>query len=385
MTERPVAPSIEFVIPVHNEERILRSSIERLHEYLDRMLPFPWQITIADNASTDATRDIADELAATLDRVGVVRIGEKGRGRALRAAWLASNASIVAYMDADLSTDLSAVLPLVAPLVSGHSEVSIGSRFAPGATVARGPRRELISRCYNLLLRLVFVNRFRDAQCGFKAVRSDVARALLPEVEDEEWFFDTELLLLAERNGLRVHELPIDWVDDRDTRVQIMPTIRHDLAGVWRLARHLARGRGRVDLGALARPSLNDDMGRQFVGFAYVGVLSTLATIVLFLVLREPVGSIWANVIAMTATHAVNIWATRRYTFGCVGQHHRSRHYLGAFAVWVIGVVGSTAALAVAVVADVRAWLEVLVLLGSYAVLAVVRLVLLRSVVFRAR
>ena len=136
----------------------------------------------------------------------------------MRTAWTASDAQIVAYMDVDLSTDLDALLPLVAPLVSGHSDVAIGSRLAAGASVARRPKRELISRVYNLMLRAAFAARVTDAQCGFKAVRADVARLLVPEIADNGWFFDTELLLLAEHNGLRIHEVPVDWVDDSDSR-----------------------------------------------------------------------------------------------------------------------------------------------------------------------
>src|SRR5439155_19696948 len=161
----------------------------------------------------------------------------KGRGRALRAAWSASRATVVAYMDVDLSTDLGALLPLVAPLLSGHSDVAIGTRLASGARVVRGPKRELISRSYNLILRTTLRANFSDAQCGFKAMRADVARALLPLVEDEGWFFDTELLVLTEHNGLRIHEVPVDWVDDPVSRVDIVSTAADDLRGVWRLLR----------------------------------------------------------------------------------------------------------------------------------------------------
>src|SRR5204863_1222385 len=159
----------------------------------------------------------------------------KGRGRALRAAWSASTAEVVAYMDVDLSTDLDALLPLVAPLVSGHSDVAIGTRLAPGAEVVRGPKREAISRAYNLLLKAALGAGFSDAQCGFKAVRADVARELLPLIEDDGWFFDTELLVLAERNGLRIHEVPVDWIDDPDSRVDVVRTAAGDLRGLWRM------------------------------------------------------------------------------------------------------------------------------------------------------
>jgi hypothetical protein len=138
-------------------------------------------------------------------------------------------------MDVDLSTDLNALLPLVAPLISGHSDVAIGSRLGRGARVRRGLKRELISRCYNALLHIALGTRFSDAQCGFKAVRADTARRLMPRVENRSWFFDTELLVLAQRAGLRIHEVPVDWDDDPDSRVSIVPTALEDLAGIWRL------------------------------------------------------------------------------------------------------------------------------------------------------
>src|SRR4051794_14635760 len=189
---------VDIVVPVHNEQAALAPSIRRLHEHLTAELPFAWRIVIADNASTDETPRIAAVLGEDLPGVEVLRLAEKGRGRALRAAWLAGDADIVAYMDVDLSTDLRALLPLLAPLVSGHSDVAIGTRLAPAARVVRGAKREVISRTYNRLLHVTLGARFSDAQCGFKAVRADVARRLVPAVRDEGWFFDTELLVLAQ-------------------------------------------------------------------------------------------------------------------------------------------------------------------------------------------
>src|SRR2546425_717750 len=209
-------PMVDIAIPVYNEERDLEPNVRRLRAYLDARFPFSARITVVDNASTDGTWDIARALALELPSVRAQRLREKGRGRAVRHAWLGSDAAIVAYMDIDLSTDLDALLPLVAPLLSGHSDVAIGTRLAPGSRVVRGPKREAISRSYNLLLKAALGNGFSDAQCGFKAVRSDVARALLPLVEDNSWFFDTELLALAEHNGLRIHEVEVDWADDPD-------------------------------------------------------------------------------------------------------------------------------------------------------------------------
>jgi len=235
---RPV-PVVEMVVPVYNEASSLVEQVERLREALRATLPVAWHITIVDNGSTDDTRVVADEYVARLPDVATIHLVEKGRGRALRAAWAASRADVLAYTDLDLSTDLRAVFPLAAAVLSGHAAIAVGSRLAPGARTTRGPKRELISRAYNRLLHIVLGTRFRDAQCGFKAVRADVAHALLPEVADETWFFDTELLVRAERHGLRVLEVPVDWVDDPDSRVDILSTALDDLRGVWRLLREL--------------------------------------------------------------------------------------------------------------------------------------------------
>jgi glycosyltransferase involved in cell wall biosynthesis len=246
-------PQVEIVVPVFDEERILVASIERLHDFLEERFPITWLLTIVDNASTDATWELARSLARRLPGVQACRLEEKGRGRALREAWSSSEADVVAYMDVDLSTDLDALLPLVAPLLSGHSGVAIGTRLATDAHVVRGPKRELLSRTYNLILHTVLRGHFSDAQCGFKAVRRDVAQALVPMVEDQGWFFDTELLLLAERNGVRIHDVPVDWVDDTDSRVEIVRTATADLRGVARLAWAFARGGGRLDADCRSR------------------------------------------------------------------------------------------------------------------------------------
>jgi glycosyltransferase involved in cell wall biosynthesis len=240
---------VEVVVPVHNEQRVLERSVRRLHDYVLRTFPYGFRVTIADNASTDGTWKAATELERELPFVRAVRLERKGRGRALRQVWSVSDADVVSYMDVDLSTDLDAFLPLVAPLLSGHSDLAIGTRLSRDSNVVRGPKREFISRSYNLLLRSFMGARFSDAQCGFKAARTEVAQALLPAVEDEEWFFDTELLLLAESHGLRIHEVPVDWVDDPDSRVDIVKTATDDLKGMWRVL----RSGGRAEPGPLNR------------------------------------------------------------------------------------------------------------------------------------
>jgi putative flippase GtrA len=311
--ERPL--ELEVVVPVHNEEATLALSIRRLHRYLSSSVPLRWRILIADNASTDATPEIAASLAVALGEVSVLRLEQKGRGCALRAAWSASHARVVAYMDVDLSTDLRALLPLISPLLSGHSEVAIGTRLAPGSRTTRGPKREFISRAYNHLLRGALRARFSDAQCGFKAVRGDVLEELLAAVQDDSWFFDTELLIAAQRRGMRIHEVAVDWVDDPDSRVDILATAVADLRGVVRL---LWQTR-------LAR-------------FMAIGAGSTLAYAVLFFALAGVIGSRGANLVALTLTAVANTAANRRFTFGVRGRRRLVRDQLGGLLVYVIAL-----------------------------------------------
>jgi glycosyltransferase involved in cell wall biosynthesis len=227
--------AVDVVLPVHNEQRVLAASVCTLHAHMQRELPLPFRITIADNASEDRTLAIAQALSRELAEVEVIHLEHKGRGRALRAAWRHSKADVLAYMDIDLSTELSALGELLGPLLDGTGDVAIGSRLVPGARVIRGLERETISRSYNLLTRLLLGIRVSDAQCGFKAGRRDVIQALLDEVEDEAWFFDTELLYRAQQSRFAIHEVPVHWIEDRDSRVAILATVRDDLKGIARL------------------------------------------------------------------------------------------------------------------------------------------------------
>src|SRR6516165_4614810 len=303
---------VDIVVPVRNEERDLAPSVRRLVSHLHAGFPFTTRVTIADNGSTDGTWAIADGLARELDEVRAVRLEQAGRGRALRTIWSASDAEVLMYMDVDLSTDLNALLPLVAPLLSGHSDLAIGSRLARGARVVRGPKREVISRGYNLLLRATLRHECSDAQCGFKAMRADVARALIPLVEDNGWFFDTELLSLAEHNGLRIHEVPVDWVDDPDSRVHLGSTIAGDLKGVSRMLRRFVAGEGAIPLdGGVRRGDLTPGLAGQAVRFAGIGMATTAMFAVLFLLLAGPLGPIPADIIALGICAAVNVMANR--------------------------------------------------------------------------
>ena len=357
MTTTTATVDVEIVVPVFNEQDDLGPSVRRLHDYLTAGFPFSYLITIADNASTDGTWRVAIELASTLERVRAVHLDAQGRGRALRHVWEDSAAAVVAYMDVDLSTDLNALLPLVAPLLSGHSDVAIGSRLSPSARVIRGSKRELISRGYNLLLRTALRARFSDAQCGFKALRTDCARALLPHVRDTGWFFDTELLVLAQRSGLRIAEVPVDWIDDPDSRVDVVATALADLRGVARVARALVTGavpvrqlRAELGRGALELPGVPRSLARQAVRFAGVGAVSTLAYLLLFLLLR-PLGPQPANLIALLVTAVGNTAANRRFTFGVRGDG-AVRHQLQGLAVFGLGLALTSGSLALLAALD---------------------------------
>jgi putative flippase GtrA len=384
---------IEIVVPVYNEESDLEPSVQRLHHYLTSGFPFSWVITIADNASTDSTWNRAVELAARLPGVRAVHLAAKGRGRALRAVWSTSAARVVAYMDVDLSTELSALLPLVAPLISEHSDVAIGSRLSRTSRVVRGPKRELVSRCYNLLLHTTLRARFSDAQCGFKAMRTEVARALLPYVQDTGWFFDTELLVVAERSGMRIHEVPVDWVDDPDSRVDILSTAVTDLRGIARLGRALARrdlplSELRQQLGRhpLPVPGVPTSLARQAVRFAAIGVASTLAYLLLFLLLRAPLGAQPANLVALLMTAIANTSANRAFTFSVRGAGH-ARHQVQGLLVFLLGLTLTSGALALltSVSAHPARATEVAVLILANLAAAVLRFVLFREWVFAAR
>lgn len=228
-------PFIDIVVPVLNEEKILQKSITTLDEYMAKHLPYRYQITIADNGSHDKTLEIAKNLAEKHQSVRVVSLAERGRGRALKRVWQSSLADILTYMDVDLSTSLDDFLPMIQPLVAGEAGVAIGSRLAKGAKTTRGLKREFISRCYNNIIKWTSGTKFSDAQCGFKAIRRDVATKFLPKIKDNEWFFDTELLIKTERAGVPIHDQPVTWIEDTDSRVKIVKTAVDDLKGLYRV------------------------------------------------------------------------------------------------------------------------------------------------------
>ncbi|GAB3241789.1 bifunctional glycosyltransferase family 2/GtrA family protein [Mycolicibacterium hippocampi] len=382
-------PVLDVVVPVYNEQEVLADTVHRLHRYLREAVPFPARITIADNASTDDTARIATDLAGELADVRVVRLEQKGRGRALHQVWSTSDATVLVYMDVDLSTDLAALAPLVAPLVSGHSDLAIGTRLGRGARVRRGPKREVISRCYNLLLKSTLAAGFSDAQCGFKAIRADVAARLLPFVEDTGWFFDTELLVLAERSGLRIHEVPVDWVDDPNTTVDIVATAAADLRGIGRLLRGFATGAIPVNtiaaqLGLSGVPAAPGSLLRQVVRFGAVGVASTAAYVLLFVLIQGWAGAQLANLIALLLTALANTAANRRFTFGVGGSARLIRHHAEGLIVFGVALSITSGSLWIlhATTQAPPHTVELAVLVGANLLATAVRFVLLRGWVF---
>jgi putative flippase GtrA len=374
---RRVPVDVEIVVPVYNESPQLAERITTLRAFLNESFPFRALVTIVDNASTDDTAAVAQRLATRLPGVASMRLERKGRGHALRAAWSSSDAPVVAYMDVDLSTSLSALLPLVAPLLSGHADVAIGSRLARGAYVVRGPKRELISRSYNLLLKLALRGRFSDAQCGFKALRRDAADRLLPLVEDDQWFFDTELLVTAQRLGLRIAEVPVEWVDDPDSRVKIVSTALGDLRGVWRLLRRRPK-----DARLAAR---RDDVAAdELLRFAGVGVVSTVGFLFLFLAWRPVFGPLGANAVAMAIATLFNTAVHRELSQDRDGRTRRGHMIAVVVGLYALSVALTTCAVLLAGwLAPGALWLELVTITAANVLASTFRFTVLRAWIFR--
>ncbi|AQZ66829.1 glycosyl transferase, family 2 [[Actinomadura] parvosata subsp. kistnae] len=359
--------SVDIVIPVLNEERALPGCVRTLARYLEAGFPLPWRITIVDNGSTDATWPLATALAGELPHVYARRLEIRGRGAALRAAWQDSPADVVAYMDVDLSTDLGALFPLVAAVAGGHSEIAVGTRLAPGARTRRSLRREVVSRGYNALLRHGFGVRFSDAQCGFKAARADVVRPLLRKVGDDSWFFDTELLLLAEHNGLRVHEVPVDWIEDGDSRVRVVRTAVDDLKGLARVAWTMGTGRARVRVRrAEPAPAHPDAVLTHPISdiSALIGLIPGITHALAYFTLREMWSPVTTNLGALFLAAFVNVTARRRSAF------HTAARFALLYALTTAAVLGVPAGGAVPESGAVAA---------TYCLLALLRWVFTRT------
>lgn len=233
--------SIDLVVPVLNEAHVLERSVETIRKVVAKELPSPCRIVVVDNGSTDGTQDVAESLQAKYPDVSFLQLPQKGRGRALRHAWLQSSADIVCYTDVDLSTDLRHLPELIDAIAVEGYDIAVGSRLMRRSIVKRSLKREIVSQAYNLLLRSVLSVGFSDAQCGFKALSRSAVEAIVPEIEDQSWFFDTELLVLAQRSGLRIKDIPVIWIEDDDSRVNILRTAIDDITGIIRLKRSAAK------------------------------------------------------------------------------------------------------------------------------------------------
>ena len=377
----PAAPSlqtattVDLVVPVYNEEASLAASIETLLA-VETSRGTEVTIIIADNASTDKTPIIAATLAAEHPNVEYVRLEQKGRGRALSRVWQSSTADIVAYTDVDLATDIRVLEPMVEVIRSGLADVAIASRLQPGLEIERGIRREIMSRCYNRLLKLSLGVGFSDAQCGFKAMSQRAARELLPQVEDNEWFFDTELLARAEWAGYRIHEFGTDWIDDPDSSVDVVSTAWKDIKGIVRLRRG-----GRVPA-STEPPAPNT--GAQILHFIDVGLISTVLYATIFLFTSQLASAAVANIIALLVSTVANTALNRSHTFGVRSPHRRLTAQVKGLAAFCLCLAFTSAGLAVAD-GFTGAWAT----FGTLAVLTaanlgatVVRFVLMRTWVF---
>lgn len=387
--------TVDIVLPVYNEERVLTGTVETLSAYLREHFPYDWTITIMNNGSVDSTIEVANGLAAKDPRVRVRHLDVKGRGRALRYAWGLSDADVVVYMDADLSTGLDALVPLVTSLATGHSDIAIGSRHAPGAQLVRCVQREFTSRTYNALIRLSHGARFRDAQCGFKAARREVIRPMLAHIKDDGWFFDTEMLLLAEHNGLRIQEVPVDWLEDVDSRVDVADTAWHDIRGLLRMLRTKSSGKAKI----AGLPKRSDPLPQhpdqvlggdenplfaQLMSFAVIGTLSLGVHLGLYTLLRQWWPLLVANLGALVIATLFNTEANRRFTFAA---RHRPAGRVQFQGLIVFGLyyafTSGALELLHAYVPNVSRVLELVVLAGSSLLGSVGRFLLLRNWVFR--
>ncbi len=232
---RPTPLRVDVVIPVLNEAHVLEKSVTEVRAFLAANTDWAWRVVVVDNGSTDGTDRVAKMLVERHGDVQFLQLPQRGRGRALRHAWTQSDADIMSYTDVDLSTELAALPRLVNGVAGGQYDLGTGSRLLPASQTTRSFKREFISRCYNLMIKAVLWTSFSDAQCGFKVVSRRVVQEIVPNIKDQAWFFDTELLVLAEKHGYKIMDIPVRWIEDDDSRVKIVKTAWDDIKGVARL------------------------------------------------------------------------------------------------------------------------------------------------------
>lgn len=229
--------SVEITVPVYNEEKELAKNILTLLHFCEKNLKnYDWHITIADNASNDNTPIIGATLAKNTTKISLFRLEQKGRGRAVKRVWSQSGSDFCVYMDLDLSTDL-VHLPKILEVLQNGYDIAIGSRLARGAKVeGRTVLREFTSRVLNFFfIRLFFQTHFTDAQCGFKGITKKAVNELIPHIKDNDWFFDGEMLIVGEKSGYKIYEIPVHWIDNPGSTVRLLSTIRNDIEAMVRL------------------------------------------------------------------------------------------------------------------------------------------------------
>ncbi len=236
---------ILIAIPVYNEESILAENAIKLYDFLKKNIFDDWQIIIADNNSIDQTGKIGQDLEKSLGGIKYLHIPQKGKGRAIRAAWESVNSDIYVFMDADLATDLSTLPDLISAIGRENYDLAAGARFHKDSKVKRSLLRKFISRAYRFILRLALRSKIKDAPCGFKAVNYKVIKNILPQIKNNEWFFDTEMIVLAEKQNYRVKEIPVIWTEHkkigRRSRVSFLKVSLGYLKEIWRLKKSHAR------------------------------------------------------------------------------------------------------------------------------------------------
>ncbi|WP_226012369.1 flippase-like domain-containing protein [Halomicrobium salinisoli] len=215
---------VSVVLPAYNEEETLEETVEVTLSTLASFLPDGrFEVIVAEDGCEDRTPEIADRLAGEDERVRHVHSDERlGRGGALEYAFRRAEGSTLVYFDTDLATDMRHLEELVESIRSGEYDVATGSRWLPENPADRPPRRAVSSRGYNVLVRLFLRSDLKDHQCGFKAFDRDALFDLLDGVEDEHWFWDTEVLVRAQREGYRVREFPVDWTPKGDSKVDLV-------------------------------------------------------------------------------------------------------------------------------------------------------------------
>jgi glycosyltransferase involved in cell wall biosynthesis len=211
---------ILLTVPAYNEENILEKNVNLILKYMGANFN-NFKIVIANNGSTDKTNDIAKKLAKDNNEILLITTKKRGKGLAIKNSWLKFDADIYAYMDADLSTSLRDFSKLINAIKEGN-DISIGSRYLKKSVVKRGLNRAIFSKLYNQLLALLFKTNVKDMQCGFKAVNEDIIKKHIPRIKDDSWFFDTELVIMAENQGYTIKEIPVSWKSNPESKLKII-------------------------------------------------------------------------------------------------------------------------------------------------------------------